>query len=888
MATQTASADASQRGAPGAPRLVAGVVARPRLLALLDRGAAAQVTLVAAPAGSGKTMLVSSWLRGPTAPSAVAWVSVDRDEHDAARFWGAVVDALRRSGAIADDDPMATLAPAPMGGEPEFAQRLIDGLQRLSQPVVLVLDDLHQLRSDTALAELGQLLQRAPPQLRTIVISRRDPKLGLHRLRLAGALVEIRAADLSFTAEEAGELLAAAGATVAPADLSRLHDRTEGWAAGLRLAAMSLTLHHAPERFVEEFAGSERTIADYLVAEVLDELPDEVRDLLLRTCILERVNGALADHLTGRRDGTRLLHELEEANALVVAVDVARSWFRYHHLLADLLRLELRREAPDEVAALHRRAAAWFGEHGLIVDAIRHAQHGGDVERATELLGRHWVHLVLDGQEATLATLLAQLPAHLAETDAELAAITAADRLAQSRWSEADALLAAGHETLEQVPDDRRQRAETALATVALLRARRLGDLDAVLDGASAMLHPDGAAGDELTALALMNLGTAETWTLRLPDAERHLEQALVLGRKVGRPYLEVGCLGGLGVVANLTHRLDRAEDLLGQAIGVAERVGWTTHPIVGASYVTLAAVHIEHGRYAEAEDWLERAEPILADAPEPAASVGLRHAQGMLALARGRVADALAAFREGERLTGQLRAPHFLAIIERQWQLRALVALGELEPVRAALAEADEAALWRNLDARLRLAEDDPNAAVAAVAPVLAGEAPVYHPVFEIEALLLDGVARRRLGETDAARRSAEAALARAEPHGRVMMFLTVPGVGELLEAHPLHLTAHGAHLKTLRDHLAGRDPVRPGPADELPDPLSERELAVLRLLPTNLSAGEIGGELFLSVHTVKTHMRKLYAKLDVHTRADAVARGRALGLLAPSRRGG
>ena len=868
------------------PRVVAGLVERPRLFEVLDRGAAGPVTLVCAPAGSGKTTLLSSWLRDAEPPGAVAWVSVERDETDATRFWGMVTDALRGTGAVAPNDPLATLAPAPLAGQEEFLQRLIDGLGRLSGTVLLILDDLHQLRSDDALRDLELLLARAPALLRTFIVSRRDPKLGLHRMRVAGELVEIRAADLDFTAQEAGELMAATGIAVGADDVDRLHRRTEGWAAGLRLAAMSLARHDAPSRFVAEFSGSERTVADYLLGEVLASQPPEVRLLLLRTCILERVTGPLADALTGRSDGARLLHELQEANALVVAVDVARSWFRYHHLLADLLRLELRREAPDEVGALHRRAAAWFADHGHAIEAIRHAQLGEDWELAAELLGRHWVHLLLDGEEATLGALLAGLPADVA--DGEIAAIGAADRLAHSRWSEADALIATAEVAIAELPAPRRRRAETALATVQLLRARRVGDVDAVIERASAMLHDDGdPASAELRALALMNLGIAEGWALRLADAEAHLQDGLALGRATGRPYVEMGCLGGLGVVANMTNRVDLAEELLRNAIGVAERVGWSTHPLVGATYVTLGAVLLDRGHIAEGERLLERAEPILERSPEPAASVGLRHAQGMLAYGRGRFDEARDAFRAGAQLTEQLRAPHFLAVIEQQWEVRAALALGDAQPARDALAAAGEAArqlsMWFSLAARICLAEGDADGARAAVAPVLAGTAFAIHPNQEIEALLLDGVARLQLGDPDAAQGSVERALALGEPQGRVWIFLTVPGGRELLERQPVHRTAHAAYLKALHDHLAGVEPAAHAP----PEPLSERELAVLRFLPTNLSASEIGSELFLSVHTVKTHMRKLYAKLDVHTRAEAVQRGRALGLLAPARRG-
>jgi LuxR family maltose regulon positive regulatory protein len=286
--------------------------------------------------------------------------------------------------------------------------------------------------------------------------------------------------------------------------------------------------------------------------------------------------------------------------------------------------------------------------------------------------------------------------------------------------------------------------------------------------------------------------------------------------------------------------------------------------------------VLIDRGMIDDGEPWLDRADPLLTNAPEPAATVGLRHAQGLVAFARGDLEQALSAYREGERLTFQLRAPHFLAIVERHWQLRTQLALGDHEAVHTALADADGTALWCNLRGRLALAENEPEAAANAVASVVAGEAFVYHPNFEVEALMIDAVARTQLG--DNAEDSVERALAIAAPQGRAYMFLTIPGVADVLARHPVHRTAHAGHLKRVNDLLGG---AAPAPAQALAEPLSERELAVLRFLPTNLSAAEIGSELFLSVHTVKTHMRKLYAKLDVHTRAEAVQRGRELGLL-------
>jgi LuxR family maltose regulon positive regulatory protein len=574
----------------------------------------------------------------------------------------------------------------------------------------------------------------------------------------------------------------------------------------------------------------------------------------------------------------------------VVPVDVARTTFRYHQLLLDLLRLDLRREMPGEVPELHRRAAAWYAENGQEIDAIRHARLGGDWDLARELLGRHWVELLLDGEEATLSSLLDGFPGRLAAEDAEMATMLAADRLRHAQWAEADALLDTARHTVGDVPADRQRRTQAALATVQLFRARQVGGVEDVLDEADSAVDGYLAAaeqgGADLAGLALLNLGIAKAWTFRFEGAEKDLERGLALGRTIGRPYVEIGCLTALGNVATLTERIQLGEQRLRDAIAVAERVGWTTHTLVGAAYMGLAATLVDRGMLTECEHWLDRADPILARAPEPSASVGLRHVQGMLAMCRGRFDDAVAAFREGERLVDVLHAPHVLAFIERPWQLRARLARGETDTVREALIDAPPTAEWCNLAARLHLGTDAAEEALEALAPVHAGTAPTFHVNFGIEAWLLDALAHRALGNRDAAERSTEKALALSEPDGRVGMVLTVPGVHELLREHPAHRTAHGAHLRMLCDLLVGAEP-EPAPAPvTLREPLKERELAVLRFLSTNLTAAEIGEELYLSVHTVKTHMRKLYVKLDVHTRTEAVQQGRALGLLAPARR--
>src|SRR5690349_5362556 len=372
------------------------LIDRGDLLAALDRAAAKKVTIVSAPAGSGKTSLLRAWADRPVHPHRLAVMQVQRDQQDAQQFWLALLGAVRRvAGTTGSTEPPAV---TPEFNGSAMVDRVLSELEDHPGRGVLVIDDLHELRSRDALAQLTRLLTNLPPNAHAVLATRRDLRLRLHQLRLAGELAEIRAEDLRFTERETCELLAASGITLSEAGAALLHQRTEGWAAGLRLAVISLAGHPDPERFVAEFSGSERTVAEYLLAEMLERQPEDVQQVLLRTSLLDRVNSELADLLTGRPGSERILLELEDANAFVVSLDPERTWFRYHHLFGDLLRLELRRALPEEVPVLHQRAAEWFTRRGQFVDAIRHTQAAGDWPGAARLLADHSFSMTLDGQ----------------------------------------------------------------------------------------------------------------------------------------------------------------------------------------------------------------------------------------------------------------------------------------------------------------------------------------------------------------------------------------------------------------------------------------------------------------------------------------------------------
>ena len=867
------------------------MVSRPGLFERL--GKAARVTVVSAPPGSGKTVLLRSWIGEAALAERVAWVPVGRDERDPQRLWLSVLDALRQT--VPGSALVRELTAAPDLDGWAIVERLLKDLAPLADRLWLVIDDVHELGAAEARRQLELLVMRAPAELRFVLATRHDVRLGLHRLRLEGELTEIRADDLRFSLAEARALFAAAGVELAGPALALLVDRTEGWAAGLRLAALSLAGHPDPDRFATEFSGTERTVAEYLLAEVLDRQSEEVRRLLLRTSVLERVNGELADLLTGGSGGERVLHDLERADAFVVSLDAARFWFRYHRLFAGLLQLELRRTEPGEVARLHGTAAGWFAERGFAVEAIRHAQAARDWGLAARLLADAWPGLYLDGQAVTLHALLAGFPAEARAADAELAALAAADELAQGSLEAAERYLGLAERGSASVPAAQRGQAQVLLGMVRLLLAGQRGNLPAVAEAAQRLqalaeapeaAQPMNGAGEELRALALVVLGDTEIWAARLDQAEPHLEQVVAVARRIGRPYLEFIALAhqSAGVV---TRSLPRAAELSRQAIELAERHGWTDDTSAGIAYMALGSVLAWQGELEEAEAWLQRADRTVRAEADPATALAVHHIRGQLELARGRAADALTAFRAAERMAGRLAAPGLLATPMRALLLLALVRLGETErgeQVLAGLGEDRDRGEIGVAVALLRLTQGDPRAVTVALAPVLDGSAPVGWRSWLVEAFLLEAIARDALGDPTAAGRALERALDLAEPDGGLLWFLLHPAPG-LLERQARQRTAHAALIARILDLLAGNRPAPPSAGLRPPlEPLSKSEIRVLRYLPTHLSAPEIAAELSVSTSTVKTHMRNLYAKLGAHSRAEAVESARTLGLLAPS----
>jgi LuxR family transcriptional regulator, maltose regulon positive regulatory protein len=885
-------------GRAGRPN-VRAVVPRPKLFELLRTSA--RVTALSAPAGGGKTVLLRSWISEAGLEGRVAWVSARRGESDPQQFWLSVLSALRQTAPGSALVRELTAAPDLDGWT--IVERLLKDVAPLGDRVWLVVDDVHELGSGDVPRQLELLLLRAPPELRIVLAARGDMRLGLHRLRLEGELTEIRPADLRFTAAEAQELFREAGVRLSSPALGLLHERTEGWAAGLRLAALSLAGHPDPERFAMEFSGSERTVAEYLLAEVLERQPEEVRRLLLRTSVLQRVSGPLADALTGGKGAERILLELEAANAFVMPVDAVRTWFRFHHLFADLLQMELRSSAPGEVAALHEAAAQWFGDHACPVEAVRHAQAAGNWASAAHLLADHWPGLQLDGQAATVHTLLAGFPAEVRAADAELAALSAADELAAGSLTEAARFLGLAERGTASVPPARRGQLDVLLSMVRLLLARHRTNLPAVAEEAQRLRlvadAPDTAPlglSEELRALALINLGIAEEWG-RIPEGEAHLEQGTTLARRIARPYLEfIGMAHLVSVASVRASPYAMAEERARQTIELAQRHGWTDEPAAGIAYISLAAGLTWRRQHEAAADWIQRAERTIRAEADPRTAMAVLFVRAQLELACGRDQDVLVTFEAAERLSALLDAPEWPLMRTRALRLHALVRLGETGRAEQEIAELSERGRddgdMRLAIAVLRLAQDDPHAATALLAPVLSRAVPVPPATWLAHAYLLEAVARDALRDPAAAGDAMQRSLEITKLDNAIMAFLFHPPSRELFDRY----APGSGDLADLAAEVRGLLPEKPGPGNrrrsslrwaDFPrpvDPLSQGEVRVLRYLPTNLSAPEIARELSVSVTTVRTHIQHLFLKLGAHRRSEAVAVARDLGLLARS----
>jgi LuxR family maltose regulon positive regulatory protein len=866
----------------------ATIIARPRLFDALDAGTEGPLTLVSAPPGAGKTVLLASWIGAGRPPGPVAWLSLDAANAERRPFWHAVLEALSRAGA---GDAVTALAGRSHRRVERLVAALAAALDDRAEPIVLVLDDFRDA-GPAAHADLDQLLQHPPAALRVVIATRADPPMRLARLRMQDRLAEIRQPALAMTLAEAGEMLAAVGLSLDADDLRRLWQHTEGWAGALRLAALSLRGHPDPGRFVADFAGDDRAISDYLISEVTSRASPEERRMLLRTSVVGVLNGDLANALTGGTDGSRRLAELAASGALLMPLDRRDDWFRYHALFRELLQAELRSESPELVPELHRRAAEWFAGHGEDAQALLHAVEAADWELAARLAGDRWVDLLIRGESGVLRPLVERLPAEVVVEEPEVALAISSALLDRGDQAEAARLLERAAAGADRVPAGRRTRFDVSLCALQLYVERLRGDLDTALRtgralAAAGRLDRDAVDAD-LRALALLHLGIAELWTGALDAAGAHLEQARTVAAEARHDWLVLMAGAHLALLAATTHDYVRAARRAGDALGLAERSGWERTWPAGAACLALAAAEFLWHRGDDAGRTLERAREALAFTQERPLRAGLALLDAEMLAARGELEPALAVLRAGAEELGDFP---LLAAVRGHFTTREAVLrarLGEREAALRLVAGDSGTGTPRTLEAavvlaQLQLAEGE-SAAARATVGAWSARLDAEQTPSAVQGWIVDALALEAAADHDGAAASLERALDRAEPAGlRWALLAFGRPLHPLLHRQLRCGTAHRALVGELLRALDATNGRSRSAAPLVVEPLSPRERAVLRYLPTMMSNQEIASELFVSVNTVKTHLKAIYRKLDVANRREAVERARTLELLAP-----
>jgi LuxR family maltose regulon positive regulatory protein len=896
------------------PRPRRGLVPRPRLSDRLSSSGESALTLVSAPAGFGKTTLLTEWLAaGGEEGQAAAWLSLDQRDNDPALFWTYLVAAVQAVEPEVGSSALAMLQSSSLPIE-EVLSTLLNDLAAISNDVVLVLDDYHVIDSHDVQEGMVFLLEHLPPRVRLVIASRADPALPLARLRARGELVEIRAADLRFTPDEAaGYLNGMMGLDLTAPDVAALESRTEGWIAALQLAALSMQGRDDVAGFIAGFSGDDRHIVDYLVGEVLQRQPESVGSFLLETSILGRLTGSLCDAVTGRDGGRPMLEDLDRGNLFLVPLDDRRLWYRYHHLFADMLRARLVDEQPDRVRELHRRASDWYEQNGERPEAFRHAMAGEDFDRAADLVELAIPAMGQARQEATVRGWLESLPEEVFESrpvlsisyvgvlmqTGQVAGVEA--RLADAeRWLDT---IAAGPQGLQgpnaprtaMVVADESQlvRLPAQIAVYRAAQARMLGDVAGTIAHAQRSFdladeddHLGRGAAAGLLALAYWTIGDLDRAHRGYSDAMASLETAGYLADTLG-------CALALADIRIAQGRLRDAMATFSRGLETASSS--TDHVMRGAAdmHVGMSELFRERNDLDAALHHVRTSIDLGEHAGLPQNAYRWRVAMAQIRTTQGDLVGALTLLDEAERLYTNDFFPDvrpIAALRARVWVMQGEVdaALGwarehslSSDDALSYVREFEHVTLARTLMANQTKdrASRSMLEATTFLARLLAAAEEGQRSRSVIEILILQALAHQTLADMPAAYASLQRALMLAEPEGYVRIFLD--------EGAPMTALLRAAAQKGIApDHvgrlLADTTGIDRPPAvqQNLVDPLSSRELEVLQLLRTDLSGPEIARELMVSLNTMRTHTKTIYTKLGVNNRRAAVRRAAELGL--------
>jgi LuxR family transcriptional regulator, maltose regulon positive regulatory protein len=864
------------------------VLRRRRVTGLLDQAARNRVTLISGPAGAGKTVACATWASATAQNRRVAWLTVDaEDQH--AWFWAYVCAALARLRAI----PADVLRSLEDTSPDRFPLRLVEAAQLFTEPVVLLLDDVHELADPAVLSGLDLIIRHAPGTLRLVLSARQPPALQLARLRVSGELADIGGPDLACTSDEADAYFAMLGIDVDQGARDELLRRTQGWMAGLRLAAMRAHSAPAPGAKITDLVGDEPIVTDYLWDEVLGKQPPATRMFLLRTSITAEVTGDLADALTGQGGSARTLERLSRENSFVEVVDRERGGYAYHPLLREVLTAELNREIPHEIPVLLRRAARWYAAHDQPLRSVRCAAQAEDWDYAAQILAEAGAGVASPGSTAELESVLALFPPDRSADDPAVAAAWAAARLWDGDHEGAAAYLENGDQALGRAAPAMRRVMEPTLAALRVMLAGCRADPDpALLAGARTLAERCAGAATaqpEHRAVGLLwfavGVARLRRWEIQAArHALRHADRQLAAGN-----------LAGLQARARAWRALAEAwSGDLSAAQRSASDVPATRglDPATSGAAAELAA--LARAQVSLRRDDLSAAQRLLEDISSVVAGQfpGEPPVSAMTALIRARVlladGDATAAIATASRLR-ETYGPAYLALSDVVTMAEGDAALraGNTGRTRAVLLLVEEGEHFDRADGRLLrggllLADGEFKAALEAVQPCLDEDTAGITRHERISGLLIAAVAHRRLGGADEAAALLEQALALAEPDGAYRAFLD--GGAAVRSAMTVLIpptSRHAGFAGRILERFDAQVPQGATSAARASVPLTDSERAVLRFLPSHMTNEEISQALFLSINTVKTHLRSAYRKLGVSSRREAIARGRRLGLL-------
>ncbi|MFB9890358.1 LuxR C-terminal-related transcriptional regulator [Planobispora takensis] len=844
-------------------------VCRTRIVERLRRGAGGSLTVVTGPPGAGKTSAVVSWATADRSPGPIAWVTLDPEDVQPETFWPLVAMALYHAGINVSWEAMD------WGRAP--GELALD-VSAHGRPVILVLDNLHMSHNSEVSRGLTSLLESARPWLRLVVTARRDPALPLHRYRLAGQLTEVRVGHLAFAEREAEPLLAQHGVRLAPAPLRALVRRTEGWAAGLRLAAISLEGHPDPDGFVAQFAGDDKSVVAYLIEEVLDARPDDQRRLLLVTSVPDRVNSELAAELGGVDVG-RSFAEVVQDNPFATQLD--HGWYRYHPMFAEALRLILRHEAPGDVASLNLRAAAWFARKGLLLDAVRHAVRADDWAYASRLvIGRTAVGRLLGLRpDRLLVDALRGMPDHVTRTEAEPGLVAAAVARAGGDDASCARALRTATELIARLPAARALPARLAAGMIRLTdpgpddaeRVRAVTEVENLLRRLPARSLDDHP---EVRALVLASRGRIELGEGRTAEAADAFGSALTFALETDGEFLRRHCLGHLALTECLRSRFVRATELAARAEQLPEVCPAPARRRVAAAHLASAAVALQHVELPRARHELARARVALEEFPDAVMS-------GMSALITAEV-DLVEGLprRALETVRGTVGGPAWL---ERRLTLAeadAHTLMGEPAAAREAAERVGEPGdpLSAVVLARAWIGAGDMVTAAKIVHEALAEPGAIPADV-RVDAWLLDAYLSYRFTDPSRGRRSLDRALRLGDRDQLLLPFVRSRAWLQPLFRHDPDLVRPYLRLLELLRFQPGTVPASAESA--VYGQLSARELDVLRHLSKMMTTEEIASQMYVSVNTVKTHLKSIYRKLAVTRRGEAVRRAKHLSLV-------